>query len=136
MNSPLELRKVIGSVILTILWVFCFLFIKSTLIIDWFDNGSVTTNFKLVVILIGLLVIVLYHIFYRSSTETTKLSLTAAFTVTWLALILFYPFNPPPDASDAVKASWPGGAVGFFALIGGLAVCVLWVRFFSDEIVA
>jgi len=23
----------------------------------------------------------------------------------------------------------------FFALIGGLAVCVLWVRFFSDEIV-
>lgn len=128
MNNPLQLRKVIGSVILTILWVCTFLFIKSTLIIDWVGDGSVTTNFKLVVVLIGLLVIVGYHIFYPSSAETTKLGLTAALTIVWLSLIIFYPFKDPTN--DA------GGAVGFFALIGGLAVCMLWVRFFSDEIVA
>jgi hypothetical protein len=135
-KSTFGLQKVIGGVVLTILWVFCFLFIKPTLYIDWFDNGSVTTNLLLFVGVIGLLVIVFYHIFYRSNTETTKLSLTSVLTVVWLSLILFYPFNPPPTASDAVKTSWPGGTVGFFALIGGLAICVLWVRFFSDEIVA
>ena len=136
MKSTFGLQKVIGGVVLTILLVFCFLFIKPTLYIDWFDNGSVTTNLLLFVVIIGLLVIVFYHIFYPSSTETTKLSLTSALTVVWISLILFYPFNPPPTASDAVKTSWPGGAVGFFALIGGLAICVLWVRFFSDEIEA
>jgi hypothetical protein len=31
-------------------------------------------------------------------------------------------------------AVWPGGAVGFFALITGLGVVVLWVHFFSDEV--
>lgn len=127
MNSPIELRKVIGGVVLTILWVCTFLFIKSDLIIDWVGDGSITTNFKLVVVLIGLLVIVFYHILYRASAETTKLSLTAALTICWLSLIIFYPFKDPNN--DA------GGAVAFFALIGGLGIVVLWVRFFSDEIV-
>lgn len=128
MINTLEIRKVIGSVILTLAWVCGFLFIKSTLIVDWFDNGSFTTNLKMLVIVLGLLILFFYHQMYRSSTETTKLSWTAAFTVSWLALILFYPFKDPNN--------YAGGAVGFFALIGGLALCVLWVRFFSDEIVA
>jgi len=126
-NSSIELRKVIGGVVLTVLWVCTFLFIQSTLVIDWVGDGSVTTNFKFVVVLIGLLIIILYHIFYRASAETTKLSLTTALTICWLALIIFYPFKDP--ANDA------GGAVAFFALIGGLGIVVLWVRFFSDDIV-
>jgi len=125
-NSPAELRKVIWGVILTILWVCCFLFIKPTLVIDWAGDGSVQTSLLMVVSLIGLLVIVLFHIFYPSRGETTKLSLTACLTVVWFALIFFYPF----------KTTTAGGAMGFFALIGGLAVCVLWVRFFSDEVLA
>ena len=120
MNSSIELRKVIGGVVLTVLWVCTFLFIQSTLVIDWVGDGSVTTNFKFVVVLIGLLIIILYHIFYRAS-------LTTALTICWLALIIFYPFKDP--ANDA------GGAVAFFALIGGLGIVVLWVRFFSDDIV-
>ena len=128
MNSPIEVRKVIGGVILTTLWVCTFLFIKPTLVIDWVGDGSNLTPLLPLVTVIGLLVIVFYHIFYRSSGETTKLSLTAALTICWLALIVFYPFKDPNNSN--------GGAVGFFALIGGLAVCVLWVRFFSDEIIA
>ena len=127
MNSPLELRKVIGSVIITTLWICCFLFIKPSLAIDWAGDGSKLTPLLLVVAVIGLLVIVFYHIFYRSSAATNKLSWTVALTITWLALIIFYPFKDP--------ANQAGGAVGFFALIGGLAVVVLWVRFFSDDIV-
>jgi hypothetical protein len=64
----------------------------------------------------------------RAHPETQKLSWTAFLTITWLALILFYPFRDP--------ANYNGGAMGFFVLLVGLAVCVLWVRFFSDEIIA
>jgi len=127
-NNPLEIRKVIGCVILTLVWVCCFLFIKSSLVIDWTGDGSVLTNLKVMVVMIGLLVIVFYHIFVRSSPETNKLSWTAALTLSWLSLIIFYPFKDPSNLA--------AGAVGFFALISGLAVCVLWVRFFSDEIIA
>ena len=124
--------KVIGGIILTVIWILFFLFIKSSLIIDY--GGGVTMNFKFTVVVIWLLVIVLYHIFYRSSVETTKLSLTACLTVVWLALIFFYPFNPPATFTDAQKSTWPGGAVAFFTLVGSLGISVLWVRFFSDEI--
>jgi len=127
-NSPLEMRKVIWAVVLTMLWVCIFLFFSPTLVIDWKGDASNLTYIKPILEFIGLLVIVFYHIFYRASGETTKLSLTSVLTICWLALILFYPFKDP--------ANYNGGAIGFFALIGGLAVCVLWVRFFSDEIVA
>ncbi len=130
MARSLGMRKVIGGIILTLLWIFCFLFIKSTLVIDWVGDGSNITSLKLFVVVIGLLVIVFYHIFYPSSPETTKLRLTADLTLAWLALILFFPFKALSTGDG------PGGVVGFFALIAGLAVCVLWVRFFSDEIIA
>ena len=129
MNNPLEIRKVIGSVILTLIYVCCFLFIKPSLEIDWVGDASVTTNLLLVIAVIGILVLAFYHILYRSTPETTKLSLTASLTLMWLTLIIFYPFQP-------LQAGQNDGAVGFFALIGGLAVCVLWIRFFSDEIIA
>ncbi len=129
MNNPLEIRKVVGSVILTLIFVCCFLFIKPSLVIDWVGDGSTTTSLLGVIALIGVLVLTFYHILYRATPETTKLSLTASLTLMWLALIIFYPFQP-------AQAGQSDGAVGFFALIGGLAVCVLWVRFFSDEIVA
>ena len=128
MNNPLEIQKVVGSIILTLGWVCCFLFIPSSLVIDWVGDGSITTSFKLVIVLIGLLILLAYHIFYSSTAETNKLSWTAALTLSWLSLIIFYPFKAPGNSA--------AGAVGFFALIGGLAVCVLWVRFFSDEIIA
>jgi hypothetical protein len=126
-NNGIDLRKVIGGVILGILWICCFIFIPSTLVIDWVGDGSVTTNFKMVVVGIGLLVIFFYHLLYHSSAETTKLSWTSIFTIAWLAVIMFYPFKDPSNAA--------AGAVGFFTLISGLGICVLWVRFFSDEII-
>jgi hypothetical protein len=114
--------KVIGGIVLTILWILCFLYISPTLVIDF--GGGFTLGLKLVVVILGLLIIFFYHQLYRSPVAVTKLSWTCVTTVTWLALIIFFPFK----TSDA------GGAVGFFAMLGGLAVCVLWVHFFSDEI--
>ena len=120
--SNRAVSKVVGGIILTVLWILCFLYISPTLVIDF--GGGVTIGLKFVVVLVGLLIIFFYHQFYRSHVEVTKLSWTCVATLAWLALILFFPFR----TSDA------GGAVGFFAMIGGLGISVLWVRFFSDEI--
>ena len=121
MNSRAVI-KVLGGIALTLLWILCFLYISPTLVIDF--GGGVTISLKLVAIVVGLLIIFFFHQLYPSSTEVTKLSWTSTLTVVWLSLIIFFPFK----TNDA------GGAVGFFAMLGGLAVCVLWVRFFSDEI--
>ena len=122
--------KVIGGIILAVLWVCCFLFIRPSLVIDFGTIGSTdyTLNFKFTVIIIGLLILFFYNQLYPSSAEATKLSWTAIFTVAWLSLIIFYPFTDPnTDSGDR-------GAIAFFTLIAGLGVSVLWVRFFSDEI--
>ena len=120
------LAKIVGGAILTILWLLGFMCIRSTLVIDF--GAGLVMNFRLFVIIVGLLIIVLYHIFYRSSTEITKLSLGVDYSIAWLALMFFYPFtNPAVDEGTR-------GAVAFFALVGGLGFCLIWIRFFSDEV--
>ena len=127
------LTKILGSIILTVLWVCVFLFIRQTLVIDF--GAGIIFNFKFFLILLGLLIIVLYNIFYRSSSEVTKLSFTVALTIAWLSLMLFYHFQPlqGTEAEYAAGIEYDG-SVGFFAIVGGLLVCLLWIRFFSDEI--
>jgi hypothetical protein len=127
-NSPIEIRKVIIGVVLAIIWMCLFIFIKDSIVIDWNGDGSNLTSFKLVVGLIGFLVIVFYQLLMVTNAETKKLNATATLTIIWLSLILFYPFKDPNNTNS--------GAVAFFAMIGGLVVVVLWVRFFSDELVA
>jgi len=128
-SNPLEIRKVIISVILTMLWICIFLFFPDSLVIQWSDTSITNlTALKPIVELIGFLVIFFYNLLNGGHPETQKLSWTAVLTIVWLALILFYPFKDPGNTN--------GGAMGFLALLAGLAVCVLWVRFFSDEILA
>ncbi len=127
------LSKILGSIILTVLWVCSFLFIRQTLVIDF--GAGLIFNFKFTVILLGLIIIVLYNIFYRSSAEVTKLSFTVALTIAWIALIFFYHFQPlqGTEAEYAAGIEYDG-SIGFFTIVGGLLVCLLWIRFFSDEI--
>jgi hypothetical protein len=127
-NSPLEIRKITIGVVLTIIWMCLFIFIKDSIVIDWNGDGSNLTSFKLVIGVIGLLVIVFYNLLMNATAETKKLNATATLTIIWLSLILFYPFKDPNNTNS--------GAVAFFVMLGGLAVVVLWVRFFSDELVA
>ena len=130
MSSPIEIRKVIWGLILGMLFVAIFRFFPDTLMIDWTGKQTVAqmTPLKPIIEVIGLLVIVFYHIFNKAHPETNKLSLTSIMTLCWLALIIFYNFKDVNNPNT--------GAVGFFTLIGGLGICVLWVRFFSDEIFA
>jgi hypothetical protein len=125
--------KVIGGIILTILWVLIFLFIRPTLVIDF--GAGIIVNFKLTLIVLGLLILIFYNILYPASTEITKLSMTCSVTIIWLAVLLFYHFQPLQGTEVQYAAGkLYDGAIGFFTLVGGLAVCVLWIRFFSDEI--
>lgn len=125
--------KVIGDIILTILWICVFLFIKPTLVIDF--GAGITMNFKLYLIVLRFLILVFYNILFPASTEVTKLAMTCAVTLMWLSVLIFYHFQPLQGTEVAYAAGkLYDGAVGFFALAGGLAICVLWIRFFSDEI--
>ena len=125
--------KVIGNIILTVLWVCIFLFIRPTLVIDF--GAGIIVNFRLFLIVLGLLILIFYNILYPASTEITKLGMTCSVTIMWLSVLIFYHFQPLQGTEVQYAAGKEyDGAVGFFALVGGLAVCVLWIRFFSDEI--
>ena len=125
--------KVIGNIVLTVLWVCIFLFIRPTLVIDF--GAGIIVNFRLFLIVLGLLILIFYNILYPASTEITKLGMTCAVTIMWLSVLIFYRFQPLQGTEIQYAAGKEyDGAVGFFALVGGLAICVLWVRFFSDEI--
>lgn len=130
MTTRVQFRTILWGAILTILYVCTFLFIKSTLVVEF--GAGINVNLKFMTAVIGLLIIVFFHIFDRPNPQTTKLGLTVDLTIVWLSLILFYPFNPPPGVN---ATTYPGGAIGFFALLGGLGLCVLWVHFFADEVV-
>lgn len=127
MNNPKELRKVIIGTALAIIWMCIFIFIKSSIVIDWTGTLDNLTPLKTVLGLIGFVIIVAYIIFINAHHETKKLIGTVTLTIVWLSLIIFYPFKDPTNTA--------AGAAGFFTLLFGLAVVVLWVRFFSDEIV-
>lgn len=127
MKPDLQKIKVLGSIVLGVLWICCFLFIRPSIVIDL--GGGIVINFKLVAVALGLLIIFFYHLLFPSNAETTKLSWLVVGTIAWLALIVFYPFKDA--AHDGLGAS---GAVAFFTLVGGLGVSLMWVRFFSDEI--
>ena len=125
--------KVIGDIILTVLWICVFLFIRPTLVIDF--GAGIIVNFKLTLIVLGLLILVFYNILYLASTEITKLGMTCAVTIIRLFVLIFYHFQPLQGTEVQYAAGkLYDGAIGFFVLAGGLAICVLWIRFFSDEI--
>jgi CDP-diglyceride synthetase len=125
--------KILISTILTIVWICCFLSIRQTLVIDF--GAGIIFNFKFFMILLVLLAIVLFNIFTPSSAEATKLSFTVALTIAWLSLMIFYHFAPQQGTEAAYAAGIEyDGTVGFFAIVSGLLVCLLWIRFFSDEI--
>ncbi|HET9111795.1 MAG TPA: hypothetical protein VFN78_13280 [Ktedonobacterales bacterium] len=64
------------------------------------------------------------QLFWDAPVEATKLGMAISATIVWLSLSLFFNFQNPTY----------GGPVAFFALMGGLAVTLLWTRFLADEI--
>lgn len=68
------------------------------------------------------------QLFWRTTPETTKLGMSISATIIWLAIVFFFPYRDP-SVDEGFR-----GFVGFFTLMGGLAVVLMWTRFLSDEI--
>ncbi len=64
------------------------------------------------------------QLFWDAPVEATKLGMAISATIVWLSLTLFFNFQ---------NITY-GGPVAFFALMGALAVTLLWTRFLADEI--
>jgi hypothetical protein len=62
--------------------------------------------------------------FWKAPAAATKLGMAISATVIWLALTFFFNF----------EIHGYGGAVAFFALMGGLAITLIWTYFLADEI--
>lgn len=119
--------KPFTSAIVTLFWLGAFVFINtsSTGFLQkyfYFDANSASAVKWSIILIIGL-VWFLLQLFVAAPAESTRLSLALSLSILWLGLILFYKFSDPAY----------GGPVAFFALVGGLAVVVIWTRYLSDE---
>ena len=70
------------------------------------------------------------QLFWKAPSAVTKLGMAASSTIVWLALVFFFSFNSDNPNSTVGY----GGAVAFFALMGGLAVTLMWTHFLADDI--
>jgi hypothetical protein len=125
--SSVNPTKPMVSAIAAIVWLACFAFI------DTGSNGFLQSYFhfssdgaisvKWAAIIIFGLIWLLVQLFMEAPPESSRLSLALSGSILWLGLLLFFNF--------AEKNF--GGAVAFFALVGGLAVVVTWTRYLADE---
>lgn len=127
--------KPIASVAVTVLWILGFVAIPS---ISWHIppdavNYAISFNPRWIWIIAFAVIWLMFQLFWRASSETTKLSLGVSYTLLWLALAFFFPFNDP-KLSNNVTGLGPAGAAAFFTLAGGLGVVLIWTRFLADDI--
>ncbi|GEM_PF-713058 len=128
--------KPVMSVLVTVLWVIGFVAIPS---VTWYlpnpndhVNYAVAIDLKWVWIIAFSVIWLMFQLFWRASSETTKLSLAVSYTLAWLALVFFFPFNSPALTNEATGQG-PAGTVAFFALAGALGLVLMWTRFLADE---
>jgi hypothetical protein len=91
---------------------------------DEVQAGAIRWGVILAVALIWLGV----QLFWKAPVEATKLGLAASATICWLSVCLLFGFK------DLNLDEGQRGAVAFFALMGGLGITLLWIRFLSDQI--
>ncbi len=119
--------KPLASAIITLIWLGCFVFIDSSansfLVQNWGYDVPTANAFKWGVIIVVGLIWLGVQIFLDAPPEASRLSLAISGSIMWLGLILFYRFADPAY----------GGPVAFFALVGGLAVTIVWTRYLADE---
>jgi hypothetical protein len=128
-TSKITPGKPVASILVTVLWVVGFVAIPSVSGHIPLDpvNYAVSLNSKWLWIILFTVIWLMFQLFWRASSETTKLSLGVSYTLVWLALAFFFPFKDPTIESQA-------GTVAFFLLAGGLGLVLIWTRFLADEV--
>src|SRR5215472_16215927 len=98
--------KPVASVLITLLWVAAFVAVPSWSLHIPNDpvNYAVSFNVKWISIVALAVVWLMFQLFWRASSETTRLSLGVSYTLLWLALAFFFPFKDPTIESQAGAA--------------------------------
>ncbi len=135
MNSSLRNPKPLISTLLALLFVFALTapFLSTEFLAGPATPWDVVQAGTIHWVIVGGVALLWFGIqlFWRAPVEATKLGMAASATVVWLSLVLFFHFNPPGGNFDEAGV---GGAVAFFALVGGLGVTLVWTRFLADDI--
>ncbi len=125
--SSVQPTKPIVSAIISLIWLACFVLIDAGpngFLQQFFNDSDVEANaWKWAVIIVVGLIWLGVQIFMDAPGAASRLSLVVSGTILWLGLLIFYHFEDPAY----------GGTVAFFALIGGLAVVIFWIRYLADE---
>jgi hypothetical protein len=124
--SSIQPAKPLASAIVTLLWLSSFVFIDTTQqpFLGLFYMSAPEANaWKWAIISVLGLLWLLLQIFMQAPGNASRFSLSISGTILWLGLLLFYRFQDPAY----------GGTVAFFALVGGLLVTIVWVRYLADE---
>ncbi len=125
--TSVQPAKPITSSLIALLWLACFVFIDTSsrgFLQTFFNDTEVEANaWKWTAIILVGIAWLLVQIFMDAPGAASRLSLALSGTIMWLGLLLFYRFDNPAY----------GGAVAFFALIGGLMVVIIWIRYLADE---
>jgi hypothetical protein len=126
MTSVQPTKPLVSSVI-ALIWLACFVFIDTSskgFLQTFFNDTEVEANaWKWAAIIAVGIIWLLVQIFMDAPGVSSRFSLVLSGTIMWLGLLLFYRFDNPAY----------GGAVAFFALIGGLMVVIAWIRYLADE---
>jgi len=120
-------QKPLLSTIITLILLGCFAFIDpgphGFLQSFFFDNPVEASATKWGIIAVVGVIWLLVQVFMEAPPESSRLSVALSGSILWLGLILFFHFADPAF----------GGTVAFFALVGGLALVVIWTRYLADE---
>lgn len=125
--SSVQPLKPLLSALIALIWLGCFVFIDAgpNGYLQHglnFDHDGANAMKWFFIILVGLIWL-LFQVFMDAPAESSRLAIALSGSILWLGLILFYRF------SDRAF----GGTVAFFALVGGLAVVIVWTRYLADE---
>ena len=123
--SSIQPMKPIASTIVSVIWLACFVFLPTTAstIFTFNLSDAEASNIKWGTVLAVGIIWLLVQLFLEAPGTASRLSMALSGTVLWLGLLLFYHFDDPGY----------GGPVAFFALVGGLIVVIVWIRYLADE---
>ena len=123
--SSIQPIKPVVSTIISVIWLACFVFLPTTAstLFTFNVTDAEASMYKWGAVLAMGIIWLLVQLFLQAPGTASRLAMALSGSVLWLGLLLFYHFDDPGY----------GGPVAFFALVGGLVIVIVWIRYLADE---